>query len=211
MPELPPVHVIGDNGSVDLLLEHGPFGDVRDVLVNAKHWGHHGYATADLFTVRYDLIRELVPQPRSVFEFGSLLGYFLLTALDAAPSISRVGWIDTETDVPDSNEFCLENIADYAERHGRDNLDVFYDTRTRACLDFTQADLVQVDGAHSYPDCLTDLVWASMLRPHTIFVDDYAAIDEVRRATDEFAAWRGLEVEYHETVNGLAVLRLGED
>ena len=50
MAELPPVHVIGDNGSVDLLLEHGPFDDIRDVIVNAKHWGQHGYATSDLFT-----------------------------------------------------------------------------------------------------------------------------------------------------------------
>lgn len=192
---------------IDLLLEEGPFGDIRDVLVEAPHWGNHGYATSDIFTVRHKLIRELEPQPTSVFEFGSLLGYFLLTAVDAAASIRRVGWIDSEADIPNSNNFCAANLNDYGLKH-RHDFSLFYETRTRQCIDFGTADLVQVDGAHSYPDCLSDLVWALELRPETIFVDDYAAIPDVKRATDEFARWQGLEVEYHETVNGLAVLRL---
>lgn len=191
---------------IDLLLEDGPFDDVRDVIVSAPHWygPGHGYATSDIFTVRHPLIRDLAP--RSVFEFGALLGYFLLTAVDAAPSINRVGWIDTEGDMPNSNTLCAENLADYAARHNRD-LTVFYETQTRQCLTFDHADLVQVDGAHSYPDCLTDLIWAMELTPKAIFVDDYDAIEGVARATDEFAAWQGVQVEHHVTVNGLAVLR----
>ena len=203
--ELPPTQIVGDNGG-DLLLQEGPFGDIRDVLVSAKHWGNHGYATSDIFTVRHKLIREMDPPPVDVFEFGSLLGYFLLTAVDAAPSIRRVGWIDVELDVADSNQFCAENLNDYGLRHRRD-FSLFYHSQTRQCVNFGTADLVQVDGAHSYPDCLTDLVWALELKPRVIFVDDYAAIDGVKRATDEFARWQELETEYHETVNGLAVLR----
>jgi hypothetical protein len=194
---------------IDILLEENhPFGkeygDVRDVIVAAPNWGQHGYAVSDIFTVRFPLIQELAP--RSVFEFGSLLGYFLLTAIAAAPSIERIGWIDTETDIAGSNQLCAENLADYTNKTGH-ALNVFYETRTRQCAEFGTADLVQVDGAHSYADCLTDLVWAMELEPKTIFVDDYAAIHDVRRATDEFARWQMLEVEYHETVNGLAVLR----
>lgn len=193
---------------IDLLFQEGPFGDVRDVITTAPNWygKGHGYATSDIFTVRHKLIRELDPQPESVFEFGALLGYFLLTAVDGGSSINRVGWIDTEGDMPDSNKLCAENLADYCEKHDRD-LSVYYETQTRLCMGFGFADLVSVDGAHSYGDCLTDLVWAMELRPKTIFADDYKAIPAVKDAVDEFAAWQGVEVEYHETVNGLAVLR----
>jgi predicted O-methyltransferase YrrM len=202
--KLPEPHVIGFPGGLDLLLLDPPFGDVRDVITSAPHWGDHGYATSDIFTVRFPLIEELAP--RAVFEFGSLLGYFLLTAAAAAPSIERLGWIDNETDVAGSNELCAENLADYTSKTGH-ALDVFYETQTRRCLEFGFADLVQVDGAHSYPDCLTDLIWALELKPSVIFVDDYSAISDVKRATDEFARWQRLDVEYHPTVNGLAVLR----
>jgi hypothetical protein len=203
---LPEPHVIGFPGGHDLLLRTGPFDDIRDVITAAPNWGGHGYATSDIFTVRHKLIRELDPQPQSVFEFGSLLGYFLLTAVDAAPSIGRVGWIDLEVDVPESNRLCLENLNDYGRKRNH-GFSTWCGTQTRQCLEFSNADLIQVDGAHSYPDCLTDLVWAMELGPSVVFVDDYAAINDVKRATDEFAAWQGVEVEYHETVNGLAVLR----
>lgn len=180
------------------------YGDVRDVIIKAPRYGGHGYATLDLFPVRHEIIRSLDPPPESVFEFGSLLGYFLMTAVVAAPTISRVGWIDVEADQGGSNEMCAENV-----RYARPSAQTWYSTRTRDCLIFGQADLVQVDGAHSFPDCLTDLVWALELCPETIMVDDYKAIPEVRRATDVFAKWVDKPVEYHETVNGLAVIRRG--
>lgn len=186
----------------------GPWNDVRDVIVKAPRFGGHGYATLEtddgppLFPVRHKIIRELDPQPETVFEFGSLLGYFLMTAVDAAPSIARAGWIDTERDQPGSNEFCAENV-----KYVRSSVDTWYSTRTRDCLEFGQADLVQVDGAHSFPDCLTDLIWALELCPATIMIDDYKAIPEVKRAADVFAKWVDRPLEYHETVNGLAVIR----
>jgi len=192
---------------VDLLLEEPPFGDVRDVLTSSLYWGDpgHGYATSDIFTVRHRLISELDPQPESVFEFGSLVGYFLLTAVDAAPSITRVGWIDLES-APFFNARCFANLASYLHEHDRPK-DLWYAKHTSQCREFGPADLVQVDAAHSYTDCITDLFWALDMKPRTIFVDDYEAIDGVKQATDEFARWQGVEVEYHTTVNGLAVLR----
>lgn len=197
---------IGDPGADD-----GPFHDVRDLLVAAPRFGGHGYATLDLFPVRHKIIRELDPPPMAVFEFGSLLGYFLMTACDAAPSISRVGWIDPEVDEPGSNERCAANVRYVFEQRGETPQWVWYDTITRNCREFDFADLVQVDGAHTYTDCFTDLMWALELRPTrgplTIMVDDYKAIAEVARATDDFARLVGRRVEYHETRNGLAVLR----
>lgn len=182
------------------------YGDVRDSLVDLPHYAD-GYAVTDIFTVRHRLIRELDPQPRSVFEFGALLGFFLVTALDAAPSIERVGWVDNESHSPGSNRACSENLASYLEPRGRD-ASVLFDTAACRAPRFGRADLVAVDAAHGHYDCLTDLVWALSLDPRTIMVDDYTAHEPVRDATRRFAAWQGLEVEEHETVNGLAVLRL---
>jgi hypothetical protein len=185
-----------------------PYGDIRDVIVAAPNWGGHGYALMDLFTVRWEIIRALDPQPASVFEFGTLLGYFLLTAIDASPTIRKVGWIDTELDFPGSNELADENVRDLFEKQGRPYDPLFWDETTRNCRTFSHADLVQVDGAHTYADCITDLFWARELTPRTIFVDDYLALDEVKLATNDFAQFFELPVEVYETVNGLAVLRL---
>lgn len=193
---------IGDPGPED-----GPFNDVRDTLVQIPYHGH-GYMTLDLFPIRHKIISEMDPPPMAVFEFGTLLGYFLVTACDAAPSIKRVGWIDPEVDMPGSNEKCKENIEWLFKQRGEVPQWVWYDEITRKCRDFDFADLVQVDGAHTYTDCITDCFWALELKPRMIMVDDTFAITEVKRATEDFARGLGIKPEYHETVNGLAVLRI---
>lgn len=194
---------IGDPGPVA-----GHYGDVRDVLLELPNTGH-GYMTMDLFPVRHKIISELVPRPTSVFEFGALYGYFLVTACDAAPEIDRIGWIDPEEHTTGSNELCQQNIYAYYRQHrlAIDPSVVWCGETTQRCREFGTADLVQVDGAHTYTDCFTDLMWALELAPRVIFVDDYKAIAEVQLATDHFAKLWELDVEYHETVNGLAVLR----
>jgi len=189
----------------DPLLREGPFGDIRDTLEDLP-WVSHGYAFSDIFTVRHQIIRELDPQPATLFEFGALNGYFLVTAVDAAPSIRKIGWIDIE-DEPFSNSRCYANLSRYFHDRKREH-ELWFGTRTNECRQFGPADLVQVDGAHSYTDTITDLYWALEMKPRTVFVDDYAAIEGVKQATDDFAQAQELEVEYHETVNGLAVLRL---
>src|SRR5262249_6772003 len=134
------------------------YDDIRDVIVNAPCFGGHGYARMDLFPVRHELIAALDPQPQSVFEFGALCGYFLLTAVDAAQSITKAGWVDVEWE-PNSNQRCWANLSDYFHRRARD-CELWFDTRTNNSKNFGQADLIQVDAAHSYTDCLTDLFWA---------------------------------------------------
>lgn len=185
-----------------------PYGDIRDTLAALPHFDPalHGYAVMDLFTTRWQLIRDLDPQPLSVFEFGALVGYFLVTAADAAPTIHDVGWIDNEAHTAGSNKLCREDMEHYARGHGRDFW-LWHDTAQTRSADFGHADIVAVDAGHSYTDCFTDLEWARALTPRVIFVDDYKAIEPVRDATDAFARANGLEVEYHDTVNGLAVLR----
>lgn len=195
------------------------YGDVRDVLAGLPH--HHGgnhYMLDDtIFPVRERIIRSLDPQPRSVFEFGALVGYFLVTALHAAPSIERVGWIDNESHTPGSNELCFANVCSVprgaktiGNGRGEARWALSRDAVTWNGFELGY-DLVQVDADHSYPECLADLHAADQLQARWIFVDDWTAevhAEDVQLATFTFMAesrsgW-GL-VEY-KTTNGLAVL-----
>lgn len=186
--------------------------DIRDVLKQLPYPPDDAtrYALTDLFTVRHKIIRGLDPQPRSVFEFGALKGFFLVTALDAAPSIEIVGWVDNEQHTPGSNlmvEVNLDSITDRcAIEWWRDRGDV------PAGLQF---DLVQVDSDHSYAGCLADLEAAAKLEPSWIMVDDWISethIADIQAATLDWVdeqqhihrvRW---ELTEHQTVNGLALL-----
>jgi hypothetical protein len=113
-----------------------------------------------------------------VFEFGALLGFFLVTALDAAPTIERVGWVDDESHTLGSNDLCRENIRSLViagpPQRGYsaewwtsgDELDT---------LQHQQWDLVQVDSDHSFEGCLFDLNVALAMQPRWIMVDDWIA------------------------------------
>lgn len=211
-----------------MTIDHAHYGDIRDRLVRLPHgdpYGGMSYVRDDLFTVRHELIRKLDPQPTSVFEFGALVGYFLVTALDAAPSIVDVGWVDNESHSPGSNEMCSENV-----RSVRPDLEDVFWWRDRDFIPSRdpdsgepQYDLVAVDSDHSYDGALADLRAAHRLNPHTIMVDDWTAGshgDDIHAAVETFlneeaddweggdgvgAAW-GYDLAEYVTVNGLAVL-----
>lgn len=218
------------------MIEHEHYGDVRDILVRLPHgdpYGGMSYVRADLFTVRHKLIRALEPAPTSVFEFGALVGYFLVTALDAAPSIERVGWVDNESHSPGSNAMCLENLGHWFGT-GRSyryetSRDLFMEgfARWRASGDpyFAGYDLVAVDSDHSYEGALADLRAAHALNPHWIFIDDWTAGshgDDIHAAVDTFLEETSIatpnmlgipgtrahvySLAEYVTVNGLAVL-----
>lgn len=186
------------------------YGDIRDVLQALPHPPHDGtaYALTDLFTVRHEIIRQLDPQPTSVFEFGTLFGYFLVTALDAAPSIDRVGWVDNETHTPGSNQIALANVT--ATRPDIDPIYV-YDRGDAGPALFQSWDLVQVDSDHSFEGCLFDLNVALAMQPRWIMVDDWIAEGHrqaIKAAVQTWlkeapGEWR---LDEYVTQNGLAVL-----
>jgi len=188
----------------------GPYGDVRDVLAALPHHRGGEYWRTDMFPVKHAYLAEHAPDARSVFEFGALVGYFLVTALDACPGIERVAWVDSELHTPGSNLLCEANVrAALADRLG-----VRLNAWSTSVLSYLAAshwrkryDVVQVDGEHSLHACLVDLSLALAMRPKLILVDDTDAIAEVREAVELFAGYVGLEPEYHATVNGFAVLR----
>jgi len=184
------------------------YGDVRDLLQHLPHrFDGDSYMVSDIFTSRFEILRSLDPQPRSVYEFGALFGYFLVTAVAACPSIKRVGWCDNEVDIPRSNYYCDENV-----------FSVRPEVKRQCCFRREDAptgetwDVVSVDSGHSFECCLADLEAAEKMRPRLIFVDDYTADGHaenigpaVARYLEESAfPW---ELELLETVNGLAVLR----
>lgn len=207
---------VSDGGSRpgETIQLEGPYGDVRDVLAALPYPPASGfgtsYALTDLFTVRHRLIKAMNPAPKSVWEFGALYGYFLVTSLSAQPDMHLVGWVDNQSNDEESNKKCIANLESMLEH----KLHYF---RMSCCTDredaWGQWDLVQVDGDHSYEGCRSDLEIAARLRPLYIMLDDWTAgphTDAVQSATMD---WLGeqppmsWELTEHETVNGLALLR----
>jgi hypothetical protein len=54
--------------------------------------------------------------PRRYVEFGTHLGYSLVSALAGAPSIREVAWADNESYIPDSNRLASENMGHLLRR-----------------------------------------------------------------------------------------------
>jgi hypothetical protein len=208
-----------------MTIEHAHYGDIRDTLVRLPHgdpYGGMSYVRDDLFTVRHKLILELDPPPTSVFEFGALVGYFLVTALDAAPSIERVGWVDNESHSPGSNAMCEANVmatmgfsfntSEVWWGTDRDDVHEMYAGDTFPQV--PQYDLIAVDSDHSYDGELADLRAAHKLNPRWIFIDDWTAGshgDDIQAATTTFLRETAdhdsiYDLAEYVTVNGLAVL-----
>jgi hypothetical protein len=183
------------------------YGDVRDLFRDIPSPGG-SYPFLDLFTVRHAVLRELVPDATSVFEFGAHGGHFLITAIDACPKITRVAWCDNESYLAGSNRLAAASI-----RHVFDDRELslrWFDHTLKAAAQRSQYDIVQVDGDHSMFGCCTDLAIALTMRPKIIMVDDFNAEPhaQVRLATERFAQYVGVEIDEYVTVNGLGVIRL---
>ena len=194
------------------------FGDVRDVLVRLPRepWGSYqgSYVVSDLFPAKHRVLRELVPDARSVFEIGALMGHFLVTALDALPDADTVGWVDPEQHTPGSNAAVHANLDAWQSTSGRRVRREWWpkivDRTTRPSTSAPRAlwDVVHIDGAHSLEACATDLGYALGLHPRLILVDDTIAIREVRTAVEGFVTYTGLDVVWHGTVNGFASIEV---
>ena len=154
----------------------------------------------------FHLAREL--QPRHVVEIGVRAGYSALTFFLACPGIRILG-IDADND---ENSFNTHGGRKGFWRHAREILEPFdfqlllADSRTLRQL--PEADLIYVDGDHSYQGCLADLRLAERSTPR-ILTDDYDRIPAVRQACDTFTT---LHPEYQRRYidNGLTGFLLFE-
>lgn len=196
----------------------GPaFGDVRDVLVQAPNQPYSdlvpSYICSDIFPAKHESIRRHAPDAVSVLEIGGFYGHFLLTALEAAPSIRQVWWADNQHDDEHSNLWCKQNVEWWARRLAEgDKVSMRYALDAYSlCLgvlepDFGpgRIDVVHVDGCHTFDHALADITMGLMLKPKLLIVDDTIAHDEVRAAVRFVAVSTGLTPVYRDTVNGYA-------
>lgn len=161
------------------------------------------YSQLYLFAPKAEVVR--IVKPKTVFEFGAYHGLFLVSALYGHPDIKQIGWVDTEHNHDGTNEMCAANI-----RHVAPDVELWWRHDDHcAAPGFGQADLVHVDGDHSFHGCLRDLAFAFLMDPQVILVDDHIpAHRPVERAVAAFCEWQGLDYFVIDTVNGCAVIDL---
>lgn len=183
------------------------YGDVRDLHSGMPRFpldNPDNVTGTDAYQARWEIAHALRPQPRRVFEFGGHFGFGLITLLDACPEVEWAGWTDNESAIAGSNEACAQNLAAYLDR--RPTPCKLWHSTTVADAAGLRAQLVVVDGDHSYHGCLVDLALAHAMRPNTIVVDDYLNIGGVAQAVHDFAAYAGYEIGVVHAGTGLAVL-----
>jgi hypothetical protein len=131
----------------------------------------------------FELAIEL--QPRRICEIGVRAGYSAFTFLTASPG-ARLFGVEADGDEPIVN---THNGWKGAWRHAIRILSPFdFDLLlidSHAIHRLPEADLVYVDGDHSYLGCLSDLRLAA-LSADRILVDDYDNFPNVRQACEMF-------------------------
>jgi predicted O-methyltransferase YrrM len=124
-----------------------------------------------------------------VIEFGAAMGYSTVVMALVATHVTTV---DPHTGIPGSLPTLLRNLQAYGVR---DRVTVVTATSQAFCRDTSQiadADLVFIDGDHSYEAALHDLrCAASLVVPGgAIAIHDYARIGTVNRAVADWTSTR---------------------
>lgn len=202
---------LDEHGAPTALPGYGqpPFGDIRDLLLDLPHHhGGNGYVRADLFPVRYEIARLM--RPSSIFEFGALTGYALVTMLrgsiDGGGRVDWVGWVDNESHTAGSNAKTVGNLTVADDQPHRANL--WWGRDAADSLEAGHYELVAVDADHSYDETIRDTLWALQLSPQVLLFDDTHAHDGAGRAADDIARWLRVPSFYLPTVNGLTVVEI---
>jgi len=166
-PRWPPASEGASEGCLARLHDAVMEGDESLLLVSEEHYRR-----------LFDRVRTLNPQ--RIIEFGVRAGYSGLTFQMAAPQAEVIG-VDCAMD-PESERHLKQAetvLADGAYQLVRGN--------SRTVEGLPAADLVFVDGEHTYSGCFADLRRAALLS-NRILVDDYTTSAHVRRACDDFVA-----------------------
>jgi hypothetical protein len=198
-----------------------PYGDIRDLLRQMPagpydpDWAGTYVLDEGIFPVKHRLLRELDEQApvRSVVEIGAYFGAFPVTALAACPNLRWLHLADNESYTERSNDMLRENLLWFSDQEPGRSINWSLHESSVQMLELVdlRPDLVHVDGDHSFAGCFFDLVLAWAMKPREIWIDDYFAIDNVRRAVEAFSGIVELAPIRHETTNGLAVFQLRKE
>lgn len=122
-----------------------------------------------------------------VIELGSAMGYSTVAMALVATHVTAV---DPHSGIPGSRVAFLRNLQAYGVSARVTLVNSTSAAYCQGCDHTAAADLVFIDGDHSYPAALHDLRCASRLvRPSgAIAIHDYARIDSVRRAVGDWSS-----------------------
>jgi hypothetical protein len=151
-------------------------------------WNFRTLEFYDEYRAKYGIARMV--QPKSILEVGVRFGYGARSFLYAAPEASYMG---LDFDEPSWGPY--KGVPrDWAELQLRRTYPLNHiktmhaDTQHGPLPPLAAADLVHIDGDHSYQGALNDITNFWPLTRRVMVVDDFAEIPDVRRATVAFAA-----------------------
>ena len=184
--------------------ESGERADVREFLktLPVTRNPHTGYDCTEgewFYSPRayplYARAAELI-RPTSMLEIGAFLGFGLASFVYGTGTIARLTVVDTEYYMAGSLQACSDNLA-------------FFSGEKRFLRSLEEArgeyDLIHVDGDHTFAGALHEMAFAWGLGPRVMLVNDYTFLEDVRRATDAFAAHQSLPFKIWRTYRGWAV------
>jgi hypothetical protein len=167
----------------------------------------------------YELLGKIL-SPTSVLEFGTLLGWSLISLLNGSDNLDRIVFVDNESYTKQSNKLALENINWYLDKYKngkRAHIEAFYSkyvliNRYPLQKYANTFDLIHVDGDHKYEGVMEDLNLTYSYNPKFILIDDMTHVRnaDVRVAVDDWASYLGLEYILLDSFGGIAFIDLSK-
>lgn len=168
---------------------------------------HDEYLKSGNYYEHYYAISKFY-QPSSILEIGVRFGYSLGTMIKASDKIEKVTGIDCDEYNADSLQIAEKNIKKFI----RDDISyTFRNMNSHSIKKFDSvADLVHIDGDHSYEGKIQDLDLVKNVGK-VIIVDDYTYLEQVRQAADDWMKNNKDIIKNHfffESIRGTLVMEL---
>jgi predicted O-methyltransferase YrrM len=175
--------------------------DISDFMCQEDPWLKSDEALLIPRIYREKHALALLLQPRTILEIGVRCGYSAAAFLTAATEAQYVGYDADTTRFGGFDGALVFAKRMLASRFPSRTRIITQDTQKLDKLPFQYADLVHVDGDHSYEGCWHDLTMAAPIA-HWILVDDITFQPAVGQATRDFIGRFGYAALELPTVRG---------